>query len=152
LAFRLRPSLAQFANMRRSSLGSLFPAMEGGRQDLLETLGLQQPLLDVLGNDAVELFHGNARSGQCWAPRLEQHLHDFELGRVDDRRHRHLDDLGLRFALARFPKFGVEAVAADIRRSGQHLVHGIDAPASAVARSDARFIQMLCDRLDAHRP
>ncbi|HEY3044399.1 MAG TPA: hypothetical protein VGJ39_10260 [Vicinamibacterales bacterium] len=30
-------------------------------------------------------------------------------------------------------------------------MHGIDAPASAVARSDARFIQMFGNRLDAHR-
>jgi len=51
---------------------------------------------------------------------------------------------------ARFPEFGVEAVAADIRRSRQHLVHGVDAPASAVPRADAGFIEMFGDRLDAH--
>jgi hypothetical protein len=45
--------------MRRSALRSLFPTMEDGRQDLLETLGLQKTLLDMLGHDAVELFHRN---------------------------------------------------------------------------------------------
>jgi hypothetical protein len=38
-----------------------------------------------------------------------------------------------------------------IRCSCEYLVHGVDTPASAVAGSDARFIQMLSDRLDAHR-
>jgi hypothetical protein len=32
----------------------------------------------------------------------------------------------------------------------QHLVHGIDAPASAVARSEAGFVQMIGNRFDAH--
>lgn len=62
------------------------------------------------------------------------------------------DHLSLGLPFARFPIFGVEAMAADIRRSGEYLVHGIDAPASAVTRSNARFIQMLGDRFDAHRP
>src|SRR5262249_33354510 len=87
----------------------------------------------------------------CGAARLEQRLDDLELGDVDDRRYNHLDHLDLRFVLARFPKFGVEAVAADIRRARQYLVHGIDAPASAVACPDARRVQMLGNRFDAHR-
>jgi hypothetical protein len=37
-------------------------------------------------------------------------------------------------------------VAADIRRSGEHLVHGIDAPASAIARSDAGLGEMFGNR------
>ena len=43
-------------------------------------------------------------------------------------------------------------MAADIRRTRQHLVHGVNAPASAVTRSDAGFVQMFGDRFDAHRP
>ncbi len=93
----------------------------------------------------------DARRGHCGAARFEQRLHGLELGYVDDRRHDHLDHLGLWFALARFPILGVEAVATDIRRSREHLVHGIDAPAPAVARADAGFVQMFGDRFDAHR-
>jgi hypothetical protein len=50
--FRLGRALGQFGNMRRSALRALFPAMEDGRQDLLETLGLQETILDVLGYQA----------------------------------------------------------------------------------------------------
>jgi hypothetical protein len=41
-------------------------------------------------------------------------------------------------------------VATDIGRAGQHLVDGVDAPASAVAGTDAGGIQMLGDRFDPH--
>ena len=51
-----------------------------------------------------------------------------------------------------FQNLVLKAVAADIRRSDQHLVHGIHAPASAVARSDARLVKMFGDRFDAHWP
>jgi hypothetical protein len=81
-------------------------------------------------------------------------LRDFssiEFGGVDNRRHRHLDDFGLRLALAGLPELGVEAVSADIGRSGQHLVDRIDAPLSAIARADTGGVQMGGDRLDAHR-
>ncbi|KJC42670.1 hypothetical protein UP06_23190 [Bradyrhizobium sp. LTSP857] len=189
--------------MRRSALGALLSAMKDGRQDFLETLGLQETLLNVLGHEAVEFLHGNgpplaanltlpglgaasvipvspalpgpqrhraAASGaktdagkegrtaddagrcHCGATRFEQCLHGLKLGGLDDRRDRHFDHLGLRFALARFPILGVKAVAADIRRSRQHLVNGIDAPPSAVAGSDAGFVQMLGNRFDAHWP
>jgi hypothetical protein len=83
---------------------------------------------------------------------LEQRLYRLELGYLDDRRHRHLDDLGLRLALAGLPELGVEAVTADIGRPRQHLVDGIDAPASAVTGPDAAGVEMLGDRLDTHWP
>ena len=50
-----------------------------------------------------------------------------------------------------FRILGVEAVTADKRCSCEYLVYGVDTPACAVAGSDARFIQMLGDGLDAHR-
>src|ERR1700737_5620084 len=150
-------TLAQFGDVRRWALGALLPAVEHTRQDLLETFGLQEALLDVLGDHAVELFHrngsslaaglaltrlgaagvilvspalagpqrhcsaargakadageqgrsaGDARRGQCWAARLEQRLHGLKLGRVDDRRHGHLDYLGFWLSFACFPKLG----------------------------------------------
>jgi hypothetical protein len=83
---------------------------------------------------------------------LEQRLYRLELGYLDDRRHRHLDDLGLRLALAGLPELGVEAVTADIGRTGQYLVDGIDAPAPAVAGTDAGGVEMFGDGLDPHRP
>ena len=46
----------------------------------------------------------DARRGQRRAAGLEQRLHGLEVGRVDDRRHGHLDHLGLRLALARLPE------------------------------------------------
>src|SRR5215475_11685272 len=85
----------------------------------------------------------DARRTHCRAACFEQRLDGPELGGVDDRRYSHLDHLGLWLSLARFPIFGVEAMPADIRRAPEHLVHGIDAPAPAVARSDASFVEML---------
>src|SRR5262249_14679400 len=57
---------------------------------------------------------------------------------------------GVRLALACLPKFGVEPVPADVGRARQHLVHGADAPAPAVARPDAGCVEILGDRLHAH--
>jgi hypothetical protein len=170
---------------------------------LLETLRLQEAMLDVVRDDAVELVHwdgaaeaasltlaglgracvvpvasslpgpqrhrlaaGSAEadaSEQRWATddprrcqrraaRLEQHLHGLELGRVDDRRHHHFHDLAVGLALARLPELGVEAMAADVGRAREHLVHGAEAPASAVAGADACAVEMLGDRLHAYRP
>ena len=78
-------------------------------------------------------------------------MHGLEFRRRDDRRHCHLNHVGFGFALASFPILGVEAVTADKRCSCEYLVYGVDTPACAVAGSDARFIQMLGDGLDAHR-
>src|SRR6185312_14148811 len=88
---------------------------------------------------------GAADDPRCdhrWAPALEQHLDDLKFILVDDGWHRHFHDFSLRLALAGLPELGVEAVAADIGRSGQHLVDGIDTPAAAVAGADARCIEV----------
>src|SRR5436190_7685033 len=45
--------------------------------------------------------------GVMRGPSREQRLHGLELGRVDDRRHSHLDHLGLGLALARLPELGM---------------------------------------------
>src|SRR5439155_11357950 len=92
----------------------------------------------------------DARRSQCRTARLEQRLDRLELDGIDDWRHRHFDHLGLRLALAALPIFGVEAVPDDIRGSRHYLVHGIDAPASAVTGSYAGFVQILGNRFDAH--
>ena len=86
-----------------------------------------------------------------WASALEQHLDDLKFILVDDGWHRHFHDFSLRLALAGLPELGVEAVAADIGRSGQHLVDGIDTPASAVAGTNANGVQVGGDGLHAHR-
>ncbi len=57
--FRFGRTLAQFGNMRHSALRAFLAAVEYARQDLLETLGLQKALLDMLGYQAVEFFHWN---------------------------------------------------------------------------------------------
>lgn len=188
--------------MRLPSLGLLAGAVEHMRQKSLKPLGLQQALLDVVGDESVELVHWNSaartaslalagfgaagvvtvaaalagaerhctsasgteadagkergtaddrrrRDRRAAAP--EQHLDGLELGNLDNGRHRHLDDFGLRFALAGLPELGVEAVATDIGGPGQHLVDGIHTPAPAVAGPDARCVEMRGDGLDALR-
>jgi hypothetical protein len=52
----MRTSFAGY--MRRSALRALLAAVQHARQDLLETLGLQRTLLDVLGHDTDDLFIG----------------------------------------------------------------------------------------------
>jgi hypothetical protein len=52
----MRTSFA--GHMRHSALRALLSAVQHARQDLLETLGLQRTLLDVLGHDTDELFIG----------------------------------------------------------------------------------------------
>ena len=71
-----------------------------------------------------------------WAPALEQHLDDLKFILVDDCWHRHFHDFSLCLALAGLPELGIETMAADIGRPGQHLVDGIDTPPSAVAGAD----------------
>src|SRR5216683_2310816 len=68
---------------------------------------------------------------------LEQHLDDLKFILVDDCWHRHFHDFSLRLALAGLPELGIETVAADVARPGQHFVDSIDTPASAVAGADA---------------
>ena len=82
---------------------------------------------------------------------LEKLLNGLELRGLDDRRHRHLDHVGLGLVLACLPELGVEAVAAHIGRARQHLVDRVDAPASPVPGADAGGVEMGRDRLDAHR-
>src|SRR5712675_2337949 len=53
--------------MRRSALCALLPAVENARQDFLETLGLQEAVLDVVSHDAVEFIH---RDGSALAAGL----------------------------------------------------------------------------------
>lgn len=82
---------------------------------------------------------------------LEQGLNRLELRRIDDRRHYHLDNLGLWLLLACLPMSGVEAMPPDIGRPGQHFVHGADSPASPVAGADTVSVEMRGDGFDAHR-
>ena len=77
-------------------------------------------------------------------------LHGVEDGLVDDRRDRDRDDLVVRLVVAVLGA-PVELVLPDIGSPGQHPVDGADAPASAVAGEDTVFVQILGDRLDAHR-
>src|SRR5258708_2111408 len=93
----------------------------------------------------------DSRWDQRWAPALEQHLDGLKFPRVDDCRHRHFHDFSLRLALAGLPELGIETVAADVARPGQHFVDSIDTPASAVAGADAASVEMRRDGLDAHR-
>jgi hypothetical protein len=81
----------------------------------------------------VQTWYRQARSGQRRAASLEQRLRGIEFRLVDDRRR---DDLGFGLALARLPELRIKAMAADLRRSRQHLVDGTDAPASAIAGAD----------------
>src|SRR5262249_34426600 len=74
-----------------------------------------------------------------------------KLGRVDDRRDRHLHHLGVWLALARLPERGVEPVAADVGRAREHLVHRANAPAAAVTGADTGGVEVLARGLDAHR-
>src|SRR6267143_2633061 len=194
--------LAQFGDMRLSSLGALGATIEYVRQKPLKTLGLQQTLLDVLRDQIVEFFHrdgatrtaglplpgfgatgvvavtaalagaqrhrsttrgakadagkegraaDDSRCDHRWAPALEQHLDGLKFLLVDDCRHRHFHDFSLRLALAGLPELGIETVAADVARPGQHFVDSIDTPASAVAGADAASVEMRRDGLDAHR-
>ena len=90
------------------------------------------------------------RMGDLRVARLEMRLHRIERGLVDDRRNLDRDHFlgGLQFlALAAL----VELVAADIGRPGQHPMDRADAPAAAVAREDTALVEMLGDRLHAHR-
>jgi hypothetical protein len=57
LASRFGRALAQFRDMRCSALGALLPAIDRGRQNLLETSRLQKAPLDVIGNEGVQLLH-----------------------------------------------------------------------------------------------
>jgi len=82
---------------------------------------------------------------------LEKLLNGLELRGLDDRRHRHLDHVGLGLVLACLPELGVEAVAAHIGRARQHLVDRVHAPTPAVPGADAGGVEMGRDRLDAHR-
>src|SRR3984893_4318786 len=50
-------TLAQFGDMRRSALRAFLAAIENGRQDLLEALWLPKAVLDVIGNERIELVH-----------------------------------------------------------------------------------------------
>lgn len=45
--------------MRRSAFRALLSTVKHTRKDLLETFGLQQSQLDVLGHNAVQFFHRN---------------------------------------------------------------------------------------------
>lgn len=54
--FRFARTLAQLSNMRPLAVGALFFAVQDGRQDLHEALGLQKAMIDVFGHQRVELF------------------------------------------------------------------------------------------------
>jgi hypothetical protein len=45
--------------MRRLAFGSFLAAIENRGQDFLKTARLQQAVLNVIGNQRVELFHGD---------------------------------------------------------------------------------------------
>jgi hypothetical protein len=64
-------------------------------------------------------------------------LDDLKFILVDDCWHRHFHDFSLRLALAGLPELGIETVPADVGRPGQHLMDGIDTPASAVSGSNS---------------
>ncbi|HEY3917222.1 MAG TPA: hypothetical protein VGL83_05495 [Stellaceae bacterium] len=49
--------LVQFGDVLAAALGSFLPAVENGRQHLLEPLRLKQPIGDVLGDQAVQPRH-----------------------------------------------------------------------------------------------
>jgi hypothetical protein len=56
-----------------------------------------------------------------------------------------------RSALRAFLSAVVEPVAADVGRAREHLVDTAKAPAAAIAGPDAGRVEVLGDRLDAHR-
>src|SRR5258708_21323804 len=60
--------LAQFGDMRLSSLGALGATIEYVRQKPLKTLGLQQTLLDVLRDQIVEFFHRDGATRTAGLP------------------------------------------------------------------------------------
>lgn len=53
----------QFGKLLAPSRAALFPAIEDAGQNLLQPVGLQQPLLDMAGDDAVELVHRDRAAG-----------------------------------------------------------------------------------------
>ncbi|HUZ14541.1 MAG TPA: hypothetical protein VMU93_17065 [Caulobacteraceae bacterium] len=81
---------------------------------------------------------------------FQMRLHGVEGRAVDQRRHLDRDHFGRGLELLGLAAL-VELVSADIGRSGQQPVELADTPSAAVAGEDAARVQMLDDRLDAHR-
>src|SRR5579875_175665 len=79
----------------------LLPAVEHGGQHLLKTLGLQQPVLDMAGNKAVQLLH---RDRPAFAAGL---------------------------ALPRLDRAGVVAIAPALTRAERHRTAAVGAEADA---------------------
>ena len=145
---RHRAALA--AGVTLSSLG------RAGVIPILAALaGAQRHRLAAGGTEADAGEHcrtaDDARRRQRRTTGLEQRLYGLEVGRVDDRRHGHLDHLGVWLSLARLPELRIEPMAADVGRTRQHFVDGADAPTSPISGVDAGGIEVLGDRLDAHR-
>nr|WP_306770227.1 hypothetical protein [Mycobacterium sp. KBS0706] len=91
------------------------------------------------------------RCPPLWAARPQVLLDCIELLLGHDRRNRDLNDLVLRLWRPGLEVELVEAVPTDIARIGEDLVDRCDAPAAAVAGTDAALIEMGGDRLDPHR-
>src|SRR5690606_38978607 len=80
----------------------------------------------------------------------QQRLHLVEGFTVNERGDRYRDDLGSRLQFLRLGAL-VELMLADIGAPGQDTVELADAPTPAVARVDAAFVEIVHDRLHAHR-
>jgi hypothetical protein len=64
---------------------------------------------------------------------LEQRLHRLERGRINDRRHRHLDDLGVGLPLTGLGGAHIELMASDIGLAGEHLAFRATSKSGAYA-------------------
>ena len=72
-----------------------------------------------ISKTAHKIRHPEAASTPAGTFQSELRFRTGELGRVDNRRHGHLDHLGIWLALACLLELRVEAVAADVGRARQ---------------------------------
>ena len=65
--------LVQLGDMLAAALGAFLPAVEHGRQHFLEPFRLKQPVLDMAGNEVVQLLHRDraALAAGLALPRLD---------------------------------------------------------------------------------
>lgn len=54
--------------MLAAAVGSLLPPVEDGGQDLLQPIGVEQPLLQMLGDEIVSFSIGTAMPSQAVGP------------------------------------------------------------------------------------
>nr|WP_263596060.1 hypothetical protein [Brevundimonas aurantiaca] len=89
--------------------------------------------------------------GDLWAARFQVRLNRVEGRLVDDRRNLDRDHFVSRLQFLRLAAL-VELMPTRIGRAGQHPMHRANPPTSAVAGEDTAFVEVLGDRLYAHRP